>query len=427
MEIVLDETRSYSLIAQRLRLETFITQMLQVSVSSKERSFRSQSTSKRSLANISNTRKKSTNQSLSTTSLLSSRLVKSKEICTTHSSRNNIADDNNKASKNLNAAPNSPFTSAFLESVSAPAINLANTKHSMPTVIQAGSKTNDNHLDISYNMPAMPWTRTRVRALESEIRSMATMSDKNHNISSTSAGDGINVTKSMLSNAQFISQVDKKFIIVKMDGILCAIDQHAADERIGLERLEKALLHKISKNTDNYHESNDAKDDQSFSVDLSKKKNISSNDLFKFVHLKQPKHIQLSSTQLHTIKCNREIINNWRFDFTLANRNGEQSELRLLSVPGVCGKVATVNDFVQFLQMLEGRSGAGGDSLLLVKPAFVKRVLSSYACRYAIMFGDSLTENECIKMISDLAICDFSFICAHGRPSVVPLIDLKTL
>ena len=61
----------------------------------------------------------------------------------------------------------------------------------------------------------------------------------------------------------------------------------------------------------------------------------------------------------------------------------------------------------------------------MVKPAFVKRVLSSHACRYAAMFGDVLGEEICIKLIFSLSQCNLSFICAHGRPSIAPLIDLS--
>jgi len=37
----------------------------------------------------------------------------------------------------------------------------------------------------------------------------------------------IKLSKDILSRAQFIAQLGTKLIIVNMDGILCAIDQHA--------------------------------------------------------------------------------------------------------------------------------------------------------------------------------------------------------
>ncbi len=46
------------------------------------------------------------------------------------------------------------------------------------------------------------------------------------------------------------------------------------------------------------------------------------------------------------------------------------------------------------------------------------------ACRSAIMFGDELSLEECTRLVRDLARCAHPFQCAHGRPSIVPLVTL---
>lgn len=251
----------------------------------------------------------------------------------------------------------------------------------------------------------MQWTRTRIKALESQIRTFANINESGMNV-------GINISKNMLSTAEFIAQLDCKFIIVKMKGIICAIDQHAADERIGLERLEKALLGKISTGND--------KIDEKVFLNLSKKEHISSDDLIKYVPLQKTKVVHLSASQLQTIRNHKQALNDWKFNFILSKGS---LEVTLIGVPGICDKVASSNDFIQFLQAIERRS----TDISLVKPAFVKRALASYACRYAIMFGDSLSDRQCMNMILELSKCDMSFMCAHGRPSVVPLIDLSMI
>ena len=38
------------------------------------------------------------------------------------------------------------------------------------------------------------------------------------------------------------------------------------------------------------------------------------------------------------------------------------------------------------------------------------------------MFGDVLTPAQCDKLIADLAACTFPFQCAHGRPTIVPIL-----
>ena len=43
------------------------------------------------------------------------------------------------------------------------------------------------------------------------------------------------------------------------------------------------------------------------------------------------------------------------------------------------------------------------------------------------MFNDELSDTECCLLLERLAECAFPFQCAHGRPSMIPLVDLGTL
>ena len=40
------------------------------------------------------------------------------------------------------------------------------------------------------------------------------------------------------------------------------------------------------------------------------------------------------------------------------------------------------------------------------------------------MFNDPLTLEQCEYLVKRLTDCAFPFQCAHGRPSMVPLVDL---
>lgn len=40
------------------------------------------------------------------------------------------------------------------------------------------------------------------------------------------------------------------------------------------------------------------------------------------------------------------------------------------------------------------------------------------------MFNDPLTFHECTELLKRLMRCVFPFQCAHGRPSMVPLVNL---
>ena len=43
------------------------------------------------------------------------------------------------------------------------------------------------------------------------------------------------------------------------------------------------------------------------------------------------------------------------------------------------------------------------------------------------MFNDELSKEQCEVLVTKLAACKFPFQCAHGRPSLVPLLDLGLL
>ena len=45
----------------------------------------------------------------------------------------------------------------------------------------------------------------------------------------------------------------------------------------------------------------------------------------------------------------------------------------------------------------------------------------------AIKFGDKLSVDECITLIGQLSQCNLPFQCAHGRPSLIPVLDIKLM
>ena len=63
-----------------------------------------------------------------------------------------------------------------------------------------------------------------------------------------------------------------------------------------------------------------------------------------------------------------------------------------------------------------------GSALL---PPAVIRILNAKACRSAIMFGDLLLPTECAQLITALKATQLCFSCAHGRPTMAPLVHLQ--
>ena len=69
----------------------------------------------------------------------------------------------------------------------------------------------------------------------------------------------------------------------------------------------------------------------------------------------------------------------------------------------------------------------GTSSGCLATPAAVTVLLASAACRYAIMFGDELSLEEAGRLLQDLSQTRLCFVCAHGRPTTSPLLNMVQL
>ncbi len=208
------------------------------------------------------------------------------------------------------------------------------------------------------------WSKQRIKGLEKYIAGLAPDARRTQT----------SLTKQMLATAEVIAQVELKFIIIKAGGILCAVDQHAADERIALEKLENSLCN---------HGSGDT-------IIHMTKRSIKAADIIKVTKLLPSKRIILSQKQMSTVKYHWSLLQKWKFTM----EEVEENTLLLTGVPSVCDRVASVNDFFDFVQELGHITGND------TKPNFVKSTLASNACRYATMFGDPLTHEQCVELIS---------------------------
>lgn len=44
----------------------------------------------------------------------------------------------------------------------------------------------------------------------------------------------------------------------------------------------------------------------------------------------------------------------------------------------------------------------------------------------AVKFGQKLTHNECSDYMMNLSKCQLPFQCAHGRPTLYPILEIST-
>ncbi|KAJ7437811.1 hypothetical protein B0H11DRAFT_1829727 [Mycena galericulata] len=256
--------------------------------------------------------------------------------------------------------------------------------------------------------------------------------------------------KADLRSAQVINQVDHKFIACLISDssggtdtagrTVILIDQHAADERVRVERFLKELCLGYLSNVN-------AGDD--------------GGNFLRLRELSPPVPILLSrheEGQLRDLSI-RQAFRHWGFLFVDISEPGScdpelgvdagstsgYSQVFVRSIPEVIGDKLLLDDelrdFVKaFLAKAENdpsftrkrhtepdSTGSDQDAefhwLLALRwlPQQLLDLVNSKACRGAIMFNDTLTHAQCEKLVENLCQTAFPFQCAHGRLVQVPL------
>ncbi|KAJ7547771.1 hypothetical protein O6H91_08G103600 [Diphasiastrum complanatum] len=209
------------------------------------------------------------------------------------------------------------------------------------------------------------------------------------------------LSRENLQHARILGQVDKKFIAVCCRDIIIMIDQHAADERVRLEELRKDVL------------------------SAGKKQTISL--------LNRSEEILIAFGEEHLLQSYREQIEDWGWRYKIIHEKSavsdkkktlktlESYKILLSAVPCIQGVNLTASDLFEYLHQFADTNGSSAP------PPAVLRVLNFKACRSAIMFGDVLLPGECRQLVEALKQTSMCFQCAHGRPTMVPVMDLNGL
>jgi hypothetical protein len=126
---------------------------------------------------------------------------------------------------------------------------------------------------------------------------------------------------------------------------------------------------------------------------------------------------ELPARLASVLERRRDAVEAWGFKLRGQGEAAGAGALRLLRAPVVMGKALGANDLVDYLEELADAPGRR-----LPPPLAVRRAMASRACRGAIMFGDRLPRAASARLVRQLARCALPFQCAHGRPSMVPLL-----
>ena len=228
----------------------------------------------------------------------------------------------------------------------------------------------------------------------------------------------LSVTRAQLRNMCVIGQVSNCYIIttcITAPTVLYCMDQHAVDERVHLEEYSMRI-HTAQRNYCQYRNSN-----ESITPTL---------PLVGVYEL-----LTLNKAELLVLESNEEAIRDWGFEWQIKS----DSTSVLTQSPVILEEVITVSDFMEYLHYLQNDwrcsrvdIGTMLDAMKVNKsttiypvPPAVTRILASRACRSSIMFGTHLSNSECLQLISKLSNTEYPFQCAHGRPTVLPLMQIR--
>ncbi|KAL3450838.1 hypothetical protein BJX65DRAFT_252599 [Aspergillus insuetus] len=222
--------------------------------------------------------------------------------------------------------------------------------------------------------------------------------------------------KGDLAAARVIGQVDRKFILVDMavtssEPTMVLIDQHAADERCRVESL--------------FEEFFDPNGIRTIQLD--------------------PVIFDIANTEVLLFRKQQWFFKFWGIEYLIeegtrsskasvlvsklpamiAERCRTEPELIVNIIRGEIWKRAEIGSSRPSSPAVGRTERRDWMSWLASCPSAILDLLNSRACRTAIMFNDVLTLEECQALVRRLATCVFPFQCAHGRPSMVPLVDFR--
>ncbi|PVF96474.1 hypothetical protein CPB86DRAFT_807713 [Serendipita vermifera] len=307
------------------------------------------------------------------------------------------------------------------------------------------SKTIKNTID-EWSNPTYPSIELRSfvapkRSLGSSIpESRANIAPDNGQTPAMYRPSSITFNPSSLAQADVIGQVDHKFIacVVKGDHaneeILLLIDQHAADERIRVERFLKQLCKSASLKARR----------QPFTQP-------GDSDLGT-THLSPHIAVLLTKEDVDLLRTDevKQALEVWglRFDedSIINNEEGEgRIQVSIQTVPSVLQKqLCRGNELQDTLRGIFAEINERGvtswhmdqfpadEEIGWIRawrncPNNLLELVNSRACRGAIMFNDVLAKDKCARLVKQLAESLFPFQCAHGRPSIAPLVSLASV
>ena len=196
-------------------------------------------------------------------------------------------------------------------------------------------------------------------------------------------GELMPLTKPSIPEVEYLTRLYRSYLVVKVDGQLWVVDQHAAHERISYERLHRFQI--------------TGPDSQGLVV---------------------PFPLNLNAQEKLYLEEHRERFREVGFEFS-----EEEEEVSLSAVPpGLPG--AKVEAF--FEELLAELSSQLPSEKGTPVAQYREKLRAMMACKSSIRARENITSQEAVRLIQDLIQAEHSPYCPHGRPTRIRL-DETTL
>ncbi|GAA5922993.1 uncharacterized protein JCM15063_003493 [Sporobolomyces koalae] len=308
-------------------------------------------------------------------------------------------------------------------------------------------------------------TQTRISKISKFFSPTTTNDPSLVDLTTGSGGREQSFTREDLESAQFVAQVDHKYLLLKLPTprtrttttsgrmdidrdasryTLVMLDQHAVSERIRVERFLEQVCHEPV-TVDTLGSSSPALPNQS----IDERKNDKDS--------KRGIGIVVSKQESRQLGARTSEFRRWGISYSFdqsPDRQRAQDEVEnddddddyvqvwVETVPKVVGDrlrdARTLQELVRaYLAQLEHhapirirttRTREETSWIEKIKdcPEGLIELINSKACRGSIMFNDQLSDAQGRDLVEALKRTKLPFVCAHGRPSIVPLVNVES-
>ncbi|KAL2755331.1 hypothetical protein ACRALDRAFT_1094232, partial [Sodiomyces alcalophilus JCM 7366] len=246
---------------------------------------------------------------------------------------------------------------------------------------------------------------------------------------------GKKLSRDALRRAQVIAQVDRKFLLVRFPSetrsLLVLVDQHAADERCRLE----VLMRDYFVNSDG---AGARARTETLETPLAFEFDAQECELLRryseywshwgVVYQVRPTDAQRPPRQPEDEPRRRHgLVDVRSLPPSILERSCAEPRLLVALLRNEIWRLEDEGGAPAYPASRDVRDAADWVTNFQGCPQGILDMLHSRSCRSAIMFNDELSPEECADLLRRLGRCVFPFQCAHGRPSMVPLVDLRSL